>query len=112
MASSGGLYVNAAATGTVVIDLALYSSALLTVTGNLTIAFANLPTSGNETRFILTTINGGAFTFTPPVGTRWGGAGVVGSAPALQVSGTDKMTFGICSNGSVVYDGAYSGRFA
>ena len=112
MTAPTGLYVNAAATGTLVIDLALYTGALLTITGNTTITIANLPDVDNETRFILTTIDGGAFTVTHPVGIRWGGAGVVGTAPTLQISGTDKMVYDIYNNGSVVYDGSYTGRFA
>ncbi len=109
---ASGLLVNAAATGTVTIDLALYSAAQLTVTGNITIAFTNLPAVNEQKKFNLTLITGGSATFTPPVGTRWGGAGVVGSAPTLQVTGTDKIAYDIYNNGSVVYDAAYVGRFA
>jgi hypothetical protein len=107
-----GLLVNATATGTVTIDLNTYSAAVLTITGNTTIAFSNLPASGFQKKFTLTVINGSAFTFTHPVGTRWGGSGVVGSAPTLQASGTDKLTYDIYNSGSVVYDGAYVGRYA
>lgn len=107
-----GLLVNASASGTVTIDLALYSAAELTVTGNLTIAFSNLPAINTQNKFLLTIVNGGAFTVTHPVGTRWGGSGVVGSAPTLQAAGTDKIVYDIYNDGSVVYDGAYIGRYA
>ena len=106
------LLVNASATGTITIDLLLYSSAIITVTGNTTIAFSNLPASSKQKKFTLTIVNGGSATVTYPAGTRWGGSGVVGSAPTLQVTGTDKVQFDIYNNGSVVYDAAYVGRFA
>lgn len=107
-----GLLVNNTATGTVTIDLSLYSAAQLTVTGNTTIAFSNLPAVNEQVKFTLTVIDGSAFTFTHPVGTRWGGSGVVGSAPSLQASGADKIVYDIYNNGAVVYDGAYIGRYA
>jgi hypothetical protein len=107
-----GLLVNASASGTVTIDLAQYSAAELTVTGNLTIAFSSLPAINTQNKFTLTIINGGAFTVTHPVGTRWGGSGVVGSAPTLQATGTDKIVYDIYNDGAVVYDGAYIGRYA
>ena len=107
-----GLLVNNTATGTVTIDLSLYSAAQLTITGNTTLAFSNLPAANQQKKCGLTIINGGAFTVTYPVGTRWGGSGVVGSAPALQASGTDKLQFDIYNNGAVVYDAAYVGRYA
>lgn len=107
-----GLLVNNTSTGAVAIDLSLYSAAQLTITGNTTLSFTNLPAADEQKKCGLTIINGGAFTVTYPVGTRWGGSGVVGSAPALQASGTDKVQFDIYNNGAVVYDAAYVGRFA
>lgn len=110
--SVSGLLVNNAATGAVAIDLGLYSAAQLTITGNTTLSFTNLPAGNEQKKCTLNLINGGSFTVTYPAGTRFGGSGVVGSAPTLQAAGTDKLQFDIYNNGAVVYDAAYVGRYA
>lgn len=110
--SVSGLLINNTATGTVTIDLSVYSAAQLTLTGNTTIAFSNLPASGEQVKFTLNLINGAAFTPTFPVGIIWGGSGAVGSVPTFQASGRDKLVIDIYNNGAVVYEGAYVGRYA
>ncbi|BEV15130.1 hypothetical protein HBDW_19180 [Herbaspirillum sp. DW155] len=95
------------------IDLQGGSNISLTVAAALTLAFTNLPASGNAIRVVLTITNGGAFAITWPANTRWMGAGVVGSAPTLVSSGTEKIAIDITNfGGTVYYDAAYLGRVA
>lgn len=99
--------------GAVTINLASGSNIALTITGNTTLTFTGLPASGNAQRAILTITNGGAGTITWPAGTRWVGAGIVGSAPSLQASGTEKIAIDITNfAGTVAYDASYIGRVA
>lgn len=54
------VYVNAAASGTVNLDLSLYSSFDLTLTGNTTLAFINPPALSNEGLAVVVSITCGA----------------------------------------------------
>ena len=58
----------------------------LTVTGNCTVAFSNMPT-GQVVSFIIDAINWGAFTVTLPVGMLFEAA----TAPAFTAAGTDRL---------------------
>lgn len=99
--------------GAVAINLANGSNVALTVTGNITFSFTGTPSTGTAQRVILTITNGGAGTNTWPAGTRWAGAGIVGSAPSLAASGTEKIAIDITNfAGSLAYDASYIGRVA
>jgi hypothetical protein len=62
---------NAAATGTVTLDLSLYNLFDLTLTGNTTLAFSNVPPLSGETFSVLVRVRQGttAYTLTQPTGT-------------------------------------------
>lgn len=84
----------------------------LTITGPTTLSFTNGPSFNSVIRLLLQITNGGS-NVTWPAGTRWVGAGVVGSAPALAPTGTEKIAVEIINiAGTVVIDAAYIGRVA
>lgn len=58
------VYVNAAASGTVTLDLSLYSSFDLTLVGNTTLAFSNPPALTNEGLAVVVSITCGATGYT------------------------------------------------
>jgi len=58
----------------------------LTATGNITIAFSNMP-SGGVSGFIIDAVNWGAYTITHPAGMLFAG----GTAPNYTASGTDRL---------------------
>lgn len=99
--------------GGVAVDLASGANVALTIGGATSLTFSGLPASNTAQRVVLTITNGGAGVITWPAGTRWMGAGVVGSAPTLVASGTEKVAIDIVNNGgTVTYDAAYLGRVA
>lgn len=74
------VYVNAAATGTVTLNLALYDYFELTLTGNVTLAWSNIPTLSAEAITPVVSISCGATGYT----TTW----MSGIAKWLNSSGT------------------------
>jgi hypothetical protein len=62
---------NATATGTVTLDCSLGSIFDITLTGNATLAFSNVPTPSGETYTVLVRVRQGstAYTLTQPTGT-------------------------------------------
>lgn len=95
------------------IDLSLGPNVSFTSTGAITPTFTNTPALNTAQRSVLTITNGGAGVVTWPAGTRWMGPGVVGSAPSLAASGTEKVVIDIINNaGALSYDASYLGRVA
>lgn len=95
------------------IDLSLGPNVSFTSTGAITPTFTNTPALNTAQRCVLTITNGGAGVVTWPAGTRWMGPGVVGSAPSLAASGTEKVVIDIINNaGALSYDASYLGRVA
>lgn len=99
--------------GAAAINLSSGPNVALTVTGATTLSFTGLPANNTAQRVVLTITNGGAGAITWPTGTRWMGAGIVGSAPTLVALGTEKIAIDITNNGgTITYDAAYLGRVA
>lgn len=94
------------------IDCTRGSLCALTATGAVTISFTNGPGLNASIRMTLNITNGGS-NITWPAGTRWAGPGVVGSAPTLATTGTDKVVVEISNiGGTTYYDATYIGRVA
>jgi filamentous hemagglutinin len=71
--------------GTVTVNCLTANRVTMTVTGNATLAFSNIPAAGTAKTMVLHITNGSAFTFAFPANTRWAG----GIAPVLRSSGLD-----------------------
>jgi hypothetical protein len=71
--------------GTITVNCLTANRVTMTVTGNVTLAFSNVPSAGTAKTMVLHITNGAAFTFAFPANTRWSG----GIAPVLQSSGLD-----------------------
>ena len=98
--------------GAVAINLGNGPNVSLTTSGATTISFTGTPGSNTSQRVVLTITNGST-NITWPGATRWAGAGIVGSAPTLSASGTDKIVIDIINiGGSLTYDASYIGRVA
>ena len=67
-----------------------------TVTGNITFAVSNIPSSGTAASFVLDLTNGGAYTVTWFGGVDWPG----GAAPTLTAAGRDVLGFFTYDGGS------------
>jgi len=67
------VFVNAAATGTVTVDLSAYTVVDLTLSGNTTLAFSNLPSLSSESLTIVVRLTCGAtaYSITWPSGITW-----------------------------------------
>lgn len=99
--------------GATAINLSSGPNVAMTVTGATTLSFGGLPANNTAQRVVLTITNGGAGAITWPAGTRWMGAGIVGSAPTLVATGVEKIAIDITNNGgTITYDAAYLGRVA
>jgi hypothetical protein len=72
-------------TGTITVNCLTANRVTMTVTGNVTLAFTNVPSAGTAKTMVLHITNGAAFTFAFPANTRWSG----GIAPVLRSSGLD-----------------------
>lgn len=70
------------------VDLSTATTFTKTATANWALAVTGIP-AGAQGSFVLELTNGGAFTFTPPAGTRFSG----GVAPTLTVAGVDVLGF-------------------
>jgi hypothetical protein len=71
--------------GTITVNCLTANRVTMTVTGNVTLAFTNVPSAGTAKTMVLHITNGAAFTFAFPANTRWSG----GIAPVLRSSGLD-----------------------
>jgi hypothetical protein len=92
-------------TGTVTFDVAASNYQRLQVSGALSIAFSNPPSSGRYAILVLELVNGGAATVTWPSPTtlKWTG----GVAPTLTASGTDLLVF-VTRDGGTTWRGIAS----
>jgi hypothetical protein len=74
--------------GTASLDLDVANCFYGTVTGAVTISFANVPASGSFVFVVFEITNGGSATVSWPAAIKWPG----GAAPSLTASGTDLIT--------------------
>jgi hypothetical protein len=74
--------------GTATLDLDVANCFYGTVTGAVTIAFSNVPATGQFVFVVLEIINGGSATVSWPASIKWPG----GAAPTLTTSGTDLIS--------------------
>ncbi len=72
---------------TTAIDFDTANAGTLTATADTVITFNTTAAAGAYAQYMLTTVNGGAYTLTWPLGISWAG----GAAPTLQASGIDKI---------------------
>jgi hypothetical protein len=79
------LISNAAANGTITLDISLAQYFALTTNGNMTVAFSNVPSGTFATGVMVRITAGGAHTVSWPASVDWSG----GSAPVQTPSGTD-----------------------
>lgn len=86
-------------TGVVSLDLDAGNVFWGTVTGTVTLSFANVPTSGDAVFWTLEITNGGSQTINWPAAVSWPG----GSPPTLTTSGIDIVTFYTRDGGTNVY---------
>lgn len=85
-------------------DLANGNVRTATVTGNVTVSFTNVPTTGQAANVFLILTNGGAFSVTWPASVDWPSA----TAPTLTSAGTDLLVFTTVDGGTTWY-GVLSG---
>lgn len=109
--ASAGYQALGSKSGAFNIDCSTGSTFTFSCGAAVTPSFTNTPASGNSQTVTLE-ITAGNAGVTWPAGTRWLGAGVVGSAPTLS-SGTDLVAMKISNNaGTLVYTASYLGRAA
>lgn len=88
-----------ATSGSITIDLNLGSVVSVTGTSSITWTVTNVPASGKAASFTLVLVNGGTGTQTWMSGIKWSSA----TAPTLQSSGTDILTFFTINGGTTWY---------
>ncbi len=91
----------AVVSNTATCDLATGSAFDITVTGNTTIAFTNIPPAGIVVAGLLIITNGGSATVTWPSGSKYKG----GVAPTLVAAGKDRIGF-------LIHDGGATKEFS
>lgn len=96
---------NATALSGVNIDVAAAAVFTKTITANTTFTVSNVPAPGRVCVFILTLVNGGAFTVTWWNNVKWPSA----TAPSLTASGRDRIGF-ITTDGGANWDGIVLGK--
>lgn len=86
-------------TGVHSFDLANGNVRTATVTGNVTVSFANPPAAGQAGSMSLILTNGGAHTITWPGSVKWPG----GTEPSLTAAGVDMLIFTTVDGGTTWY---------
>jgi hypothetical protein len=87
LTSSATRYDFGNVSGGVAINLAVAQMFTLTVNGNLTLSFTNVPSGSVTSGVSLLITNPGAYTITWPTGTQWNG----GAPPTFTASGKDRV---------------------
>jgi hypothetical protein len=97
---------NIAANGTATCDIASYNVFAMTVLGNATIAFSNIPATAKAAFWQVEIKSGGSYTVTWPSAVKWDGGGASNVAPLLSTN-TTVLNFYTRDGGATIY-GAYA----
>jgi hypothetical protein len=97
---------NIAANGTATCDISSYNVFAMTVLGNATIAFSNIPSTAKAAFWQVEIKSGGTYTITWPAAVKWDGGGASNVAPLLSTN-TTVLNFYTRDGGATIY-GAYA----
>jgi len=97
---------NIAASGTATCDISSYNVFAMTVLGNATIAFSNIPSTAKAAFWQVEIKSGGSYTITWPSAVKWDGGGASNVAPLLSTN-TTVLNFYTRDGGTTIY-GAYA----